>query len=90
VILAKRNSVVVDSVFGKSLYRGAFVVYIAWFSWVSFSPHYWILVAKCLRVTVVGLVPSCVHTLVCLSYTTLPSQAKLQREGRHHDVLGSL
>jgi hypothetical protein len=42
------------------------VIYIAWFSWVSFSLPYWILVAECLRVTLVGLVPSCVHTLVCL------------------------
>jgi hypothetical protein len=35
------------------------VIYIAWFSWVSFSLLYWILFAECLRVTLVGLVPSC-------------------------------
>jgi hypothetical protein len=55
VLLAKRNSVVVDSVFGKSLIGELFVIYIAWFSWVSFSPLYWILVAECLRVILVGL-----------------------------------
>jgi hypothetical protein len=34
-------------------------MYIAWFSRVSFSALCWILVAECLRVTLVGLVPSC-------------------------------
>jgi hypothetical protein len=35
------------------------VIYLVWFSWVSFSLLYWILVAECLRVTLVWLVPSC-------------------------------
>jgi hypothetical protein len=43
----------------KVVSMGPCVMYRVWFSWVSFSLLYWILVAERLWVTLVGLVPSC-------------------------------